>query len=69
MTTPFLITVVRTRRRRPSQDSDFQFSRRQRQYLGDESIRWFVIALLCFGLLAAISAWPLLQALKALGWL
>ena len=42
------------------------FRRRQPQYLRDESIRWFVIALLCFALLAAISAWPLLQTLKAL---
>jgi hypothetical protein len=69
MTTPFVITVVRTRRRRPAKIRSSSFRRRQRQYLGDESNRWFVIALLCFGLLAAISAWPLLQALKALGWL
>jgi len=69
MTTPFTITVVRTRRRRPAKTPNSGFRRRQRQYLEDESIRRFVIALLCFGLLVAISAWPLLQVLKALGWL
>ena len=66
MTTPFLITVVRTRRRRPAKAPISGFRRLRRQYLEDESIRWFVIALLCFALLAAISAWPLLQTLKAL---
>jgi hypothetical protein len=66
MTTPFLITVVRTRRRRPTKPPTSRFQRFERQHPRDESIRWFVIALLCFALLAAISAWPLLQTLKAL---
>jgi len=66
MTTPFLITVVRTRRRRPAKAPISGFRRLRRQHPGDESIRWFVIALLCFGLLAAICAGPLLETLKAL---
>ena len=67
MTTPFLITVVRTRKRRPARAPSARFRRLQRQYLRDESFRWLVIELLCFGLLGAVSAWPLFQALKALG--
>lgn len=67
MTTPFLITVVRTRRTRPAMFPSSRFRKLQRQYLREESVRWFVLELLCFGLLAAIAAWPLLQTLKALG--
>jgi len=66
MTTPFVITVVRTRRRRRAKASTSGFRRPQRQHPRDESIRWFVVALLCLGLLAAISASPLFQTLKAL---
>ena len=38
----------------------------QREYLKDERVRWFVIELLLFGLLAALSAGPIICAIEAL---
>jgi hypothetical protein len=65
MTTPFTIAVVRTRKRRIDH-SHTALWKRQRQYLQNDYIRWFVIELLLFGLLAAISAWPMIRAIEAL---
>jgi hypothetical protein len=66
MTTPFLITVVRTRKRRPNKGPSANFREFQRKYFGNEAIRWFVIELFLFALLAAASAWPILRAIEAL---
>jgi hypothetical protein len=66
MTTPFAVTVVRTRKRRPVNGPGTAFRKLQREYLKDESISWFVIELLLFGLLAAISAGSLFRAFEAM---
>ena len=67
MTTPFTITVVRTRKRRPSHGSSANFRKFQRKYFENEAPRWFVIELLLFALLAAVSIWPMIHAIEALG--
>jgi len=66
MTTPFTITVVRTRKRQPLNRSSAGFRRLRRDYFGNQSIRWFVIELFLFALLVALSAWPMKHALDAL---
>lgn len=66
MTTPFAITVIRTRKRRPLKGRETPFREFQRGYSKDESIRWFVIELLLFGLLVLLSAWPMIHAIEAL---
>jgi hypothetical protein len=65
MTTPFTITVLRTRKRPPGNGRSVNSRKFRSKYFGNESIRWFVIDLLLFGLLAVLSAWPILQALEA----
>jgi hypothetical protein len=66
MTTPFCMTVVRTRKRRPRNSGSTDFWKFQRKYFGKESVRWFVIEWLLFALLAAASSWPILRAIEAL---
>ena len=38
----------------------------QRKYFENEATRWFVIELLLFALLAAVSIWPMIHAIEAL---
>ena len=66
MTTPFCITVVRTRKRRPRNGGSADFWNFQRKYFGKESVRWLVIEWLLFALLAAASSWPILRAIEVL---
>ncbi|MDQ3545605.1 MAG: hypothetical protein M3429_03665 [Verrucomicrobiota bacterium] len=40
--------------------------RLQRKYLRNESIRWFVIELLLFALLAALCVGPMIDAIEAM---
>ncbi len=39
--------------------------RLQRQFVQRESTRWFLIELAIFGLLAALSLWPMIQTVQA----
>jgi hypothetical protein len=65
MISPFVVTVMRTKRR--SLDwSCAKFRRLQRELLQQESARLFVIELLIFGVLADVSAWPIMRAIEAL---
>jgi hypothetical protein len=66
MISPFVVTVVRPRRRQARIRVRAVLLKPQRLSLRRESARLFVIELLCFVLLAIISAWPLLRALEAL---
>jgi hypothetical protein len=66
MTTPCVVTLVRTKKRRPINSPRIAFRKLQREYLEGESIRWFVIELLLFGLLVLLSAWPMIHAIEAL---
>jgi hypothetical protein len=66
MTTPFTITVVRTRKRRPRTGPSANLWKCQRKYFGNESIRWFVIKLFLLMLLVAVSTWPMIRAIEAL---
>ncbi len=66
MTTPFTITVVRTRKRQSLNRSSAGFRRLRPKYFGNKFIQWLVIELFLFALLVALSAWPMKHALDAL---
>ena len=53
---PFVVTLIRTKKRQPVNGPRTGFRKFQREYFGNESIRWFVIEWLLFALLAAVSA-------------
>ena len=61
MISPFTITLTRTKQR---QTEDSQ--KLLRKYLSQERLWSFVVELLIFVLIAAISAWPIIQAVEAL---
>lgn len=63
---PSVLTLVRTQKRRPSGKSNAALRRLQRKHLKNESVRWFVIELLLFALLAALCAGPMIDAIDAM---
>lgn len=65
MISPFVVTVTRTKRRRIDR-TGARLRKLQRKFLRNESLRSFIIELLLFGLLAAVSAWPIIRAIEAL---
>jgi hypothetical protein len=70
MISPYAFAVVRTSKRRQAKRSSATIIRRlQRERLRNESIRWFVVELIFFGLLAALSAESLFRAFAALRFL
>ncbi|MBA3833695.1 MAG: hypothetical protein H0X34_17745 [Chthoniobacterales bacterium] len=67
MISPYAITVIRTRRRRAfARCQTATFQKRLREFVRHESFWSFLIELLLFAVLAAISAWPMINAIKAL---
>jgi hypothetical protein len=69
MISPYAFTVVRTSKRRQAKRPSTTIRRLQRERLRNESIRWFVVELIFFGLLAALSAESLFRAFAALRFL
>jgi hypothetical protein len=69
MISPYAFTVVRTRKRRQAKRPSATVRRLQQGRLRAESIRWFLVELILFSLLAALSAESLLRAFAALRFL
>ena len=68
MNQPFVIRVIRTRKR-PPVNPVATFRKFCRKSLSEELLRWSVIELILFGVLAAVSAWPIIHALQAMRFL
>ena len=66
MITPSVVTIVRVKKRPATRVSNVTLRKLQRESLRRESARWFVLELLAFGLLAALSVWPMIHAVEAL---
>ncbi len=61
MISPFTTTLTRTKQRRTAGSQKLL-----RKYLRHERLWSFAVELFLFVLLAAISAWPIIQAIEAL---
>lgn len=66
MLTPSVVTVVRTRKRPAARLSRATLWAQQREFLRRESTRWFLLEVLAFGMLLAISAWSLFHTVEAM---
>lgn len=67
MISPLALTLTRTKQRPPINGRRTAASQKLlRKYLSQERIWSFVVELLLFGLLTAVSAWPIIQAVEAL---
>jgi hypothetical protein len=68
MNQPFVIRVIRTRKR-PPVSPVVSFRKFCRKSLSEESLRWSVVELILFGALAAASAWPIIRSFEAMRFL
>lgn len=66
MIIPSVVTVVRTKKLQLVQISHATLWARQRAFLRREATRWFLLEVLAFCLLTAISAWSLAHTIAAL---
>lgn len=65
MITPSVNTLMQTKRPSVRRNSQAALRRRQRHIWQEESLRWFVIELLVFGVLLAVSILPMVHAVRA----
>jgi hypothetical protein len=66
MMSPYVITVIRMKKRQTLEQPSRTIWKLRREYFGNECIRWFVIELLLFAVLVAISVWSMIPAIGAL---
>jgi hypothetical protein len=66
MNSPHLVRISRSKKRAPINDRRRSIRQVSREYFRSEGIWSFVVELFLFGLLAAISVWPMLCAVEAL---
>ena len=66
MKSPYIVTIIRRRKHEPRNRRSPSIRGLSQEYFRTECIWSFVIELLLFGLLVAISLWPIIDTVKAL---
>ncbi len=66
MESPYIVTLSRIKKRKRLNRRSGSIRRLSRDYLRNEGIWSFVVELLLFALLAAISVWPMIDTIEAL---